>query len=211
MLFENLRVWRDPVSRSGPENMAVDEWLTTQAEEGPILRYYDWTGDWVSFGYFQSLAEAKRLFGNEVSYVRRWTGGGIVDHREDSTYTLVMPKAEKATSLRGDEIYCAIHKAVVAALKAAGISCELAAEDSENKSAACFQKPVRWDIVAEGKKLAGAGQRRGKWGILHQGSVMGEVDQLADFFSEKVTAWEPPQLENLSDRYRSDEWLKRVT
>jgi len=79
MLFEVLRVWKDSVARSGPENMAVDEWLTSQTAEGPILRIYDWDGDWVSLGYFQSLAEAQRLFGNEVSYVRRWTGGGIVD------------------------------------------------------------------------------------------------------------------------------------
>ncbi len=102
--------------------------------------------------------------------------------------------------LRGDEIYCAIHQAVVAALKAGGTSCELAAQDSENKSAACFQKPVCWDIVADGKKLAGAGQRRGKWGA-HQGSVTGSVDQLAGFLSEKVTSWEPPELKGLCERY----------
>ena len=40
MLFEVLRVWKDSVARSGPENMAVDEWLTTQTAEGPILRIY---------------------------------------------------------------------------------------------------------------------------------------------------------------------------
>ena len=51
MLFEVLRVWKDSVARSGPENMAVDEWLTTQTAEGPILRIYDWDGDWVSLGY----------------------------------------------------------------------------------------------------------------------------------------------------------------
>jgi len=190
--------------------MAVDEWLTTQAEEGPILRFYDWAGDWVSLGYFQSLEEGQRLFGNEVFYVRRWTGGGIVDHREDSTYTLVMPRAERATSLRGGEIYCAIHRAVVAALEAGGTNCELAVGDAGGESAACFERPVRWDVVAEGKKVAGAGQRRGRWGILHQGSVMGGVERLGDFLAKKVTVWESPQLGDLSERYGGDDWLKRV-
>lgn len=210
MLFEVLRVWKDSVARSGPENMAVDEWLTTQTAEGPILRIYDWDGDWVSLGYFQSLAEAQRLFGNEVSYVRRWTGGGIVDHRKDSTYTLVIPRSEKATSMRGAEIYCAIHKFVVLALRKSGVDCDITGEDSENKSAACFKKLVRWDIVSNGKKLAGAGQRRGKWGTLHQGSVMGAVEHLADELSQKVRHVELIYPENYELRYRDQKWLDRV-
>ena len=43
----------------------------------------------------------------------------------------------------------------------------------------CFQQPVRYDLVDElGNKLAGAGQRRGKQGLLHQGSVQAVTDQI---------------------------------
>ena len=59
MLFQDLLVWRDPTARTGPENMAIDEWLMSQVGEIPILRFYHWEGDWVSLGYFQSLEAAR--------------------------------------------------------------------------------------------------------------------------------------------------------
>ena len=46
-------------------------------------------------------------------------------------------------------------------------------EDAEADSPACFEKPVAFDIVdGSGRKLAGAGQRRSRRGLLHQGSVI---------------------------------------
>jgi len=40
-------------------------------------------------------------------------------------------------------------------------------------SDACFQNPVAHDVVdATGHKIAGAGQRRNRTGMLHQGSVI---------------------------------------
>ena len=58
-IFDQLLVWRDPVERSGPENMAVDEVLFETLGDHPLLRFYDWDGGWVSLGYFQNLAEAR--------------------------------------------------------------------------------------------------------------------------------------------------------
>jgi len=112
--------------------------------------------------------------------------------------------------MRGAEIYCAIHEFVVLALRKSGVDCDITGEDSENKSAACFKKLVRWDIVSNGKKLAGAGQRRGKWGTLHQGSVIGELEYLADELSQKVRHVELIYPENYELRYRDQKWLDRV-
>lgn len=217
MIFERLKVWRDPVARSGPENMAIDEWLFRQAGEVPILRFYEWSGDWVSLGYFQSLAEARGIFGEELSYVRRWTGGGIVDHRADSTYTLVIPRSEDLAGSRGSESYCAIHKAVAVCLQREGQACELASEDSEKDSNACFEKPVQWDLLStEGGKLAGAGQRRGREGILHQGSAEAPMEMLAGLGDclagscEAVEFVDFPGLAELVTCYERSEWLTRV-
>ncbi|YCM45091.1 hypothetical protein V2O64_03535 [Verrucomicrobiaceae bacterium 227] len=217
MIFETLKVWRDSVARSGPENMAVDEWLFRHAGAAPVLRFYDWLGDWGSLGYFQSLAEARAVFGEGPNYVRRWTGGGIVDHRTDSTYTLVIPRSESLAGSRGGESYCAIHKAVAACLQQEGQACDLAPEDSKNDSNACFEKPVQWDLLsAEGQKLAGAGQRRGREGILHQGSVtapMTVLEGLGDYLSENCEEVEFAEMAGLDDlvaRYEQSDWLVRV-
>jgi len=217
MIFERLKVWRDPVARSGPENMAIDEWLFRQAGGVPVLRLYEWSGDWVSLGYFQSLAEARGIFGEDANYVRRWTGGGIVDHRADSTYTLVIPRSEDLAGSRGSESYCAIHKAVAACLQRGGQACELASEDSGKDSNACFEKPVQWDLLSvDGGKLAGAGQRRGREGILHQGSVAAPMEGLAglgDYFAENcelVKFGRFPGLDELVVRYERGDWLTRL-
>ena len=121
MLFENLKVWRDERPRGGPENMAIDEWLMRSVGETAVLRLYFWKGDWVSLGYFQSLAKARQIFGGEPNYVRRWTGGGIVDHRQDLNYTLAIPRSHPLARKRGSDSYCAIHGEIARCLAQGGI------------------------------------------------------------------------------------------
>jgi lipoate-protein ligase A len=197
--FAVLRVWCDPVARSGPECMAVDELLLQGLDEEPVLRFYDWEGAWVSVGYFGDLEAAREVFGESVSLVRRWTGGGVVDHRDDITYSLMIPRDHAVAKQRGVESYAAIHAAVVEALGACGVEAHLIAVDGEGDSAQCFEKPVAWDVVdAAGNKLAGAGQRRTRWGLLHQGSVQldggaeeGFRKAFSEALAEKVLPWSP--------------------
>lgn len=172
MIFERLEFWLDPVARAGPEAMAVDEWLLETARR-PVLRVYRWQGAWGSIGYFGSLAAARhRLPG--LDWVRRWTGGGTVDHREDWTYTLAAPAGCGLAGLRGAESYRAVHEALAAALAAEGIAAHLATGSPHGENPLCFANPVGFDLVAaDGRKLAGAGQRRTRHGMLHQGSVAG--------------------------------------
>lgn len=217
MLFQNLHVWLDETPRSGAENMAVDEWLIQSVGEVPFLRIYSWDGDWVSLGYFQSLVDAKELFGKVSQLVRRWTGGGIVDHREDLTYTLAIPRSEELVSRRGNESYGAIHREIARCLGEGGIGCQLTQEDSQNDSAACFERPVAWDLLGDdGAKLAGAGQRRTRRGILHQGSVVateGALDGLGSFLSETCESHEPNETmiwAQMAVKYASKGWLARV-
>ena len=219
MILEDLELWHDPIPRSGPENMAVDEWLL-EREESPLLRVYDWLGDWVSLGYFGQRREAEAMMGEGVPLVRRATGGGIVDHRIDRTYTLVLPKSCELARRRGAESYRAIHTALAAALHTVGSEARLIAENSEHDSAACFENPVAWDLVdGEGKKLAGAGQRRTRSGLLHQGSVVVADDcrglfvALAEGVALKVVAIRrEPSEEDLAamiEKFQRGAWLER--
>jgi lipoate-protein ligase A len=168
-VFEELALWIDPGKRTGPEAMAVDEWLL-ESVKVPLLRVYGWQGNWGSLGYFGKISEAEAAL-PEVDWVRRWTGGGIVDHRSDWTYTVVAPAGENLCHLRGGESYQLIHEALAKALADEFDVC-LSSGDQQTGDALCFSNPVGHDIVdSAGRKLAGAGQRRTKSGLLHQGSL----------------------------------------
>ncbi|HEV3271380.1 MAG TPA: hypothetical protein VGZ93_04280 [Candidatus Methylacidiphilales bacterium] len=151
---------------SPARNMAVDEALLREVRQ-PLLRIYEWNVPAVSLGYFQPAAlAADRLF------VRRYTGGGLVDHARDVTYTLVLPRAHPWMQLSAPESYRLVHQGVQAALAACGIESELTHAAHPVESDACFAKPVRFDIVAGPSKLSGAAQRRTREGLLHQGSIL---------------------------------------
>jgi lipoate-protein ligase A len=147
--------------------MAIDEALLREVSE-PVLRLYEWNVPAVSLGYFQpaALAPAGRPF------IRRYTGGGLVDHACDVTYTLVVPRTHLWMELSAPESYRLVHRGVQAVLAACGIASELTSAPGVAESEACFQKPVRYDVVSIGKKLSGAAQRRTREGLLHQGSIL---------------------------------------
>jgi lipoate-protein ligase A len=164
-----MSVWRlfEHGDASPARNMAIDEALLREVRE-PVLRLYGWDVPAVSLGYFQhaSLVPEGRPF------VRRYTGGGLVDHAHDVTYTVVLPRAHPWMQLSAPASYEQIHLGVQAALAACGIASELTPTASTAESEACFQKPVRFDLVAANAKLSGAAQRRTREGLLHQGSIL---------------------------------------
>jgi len=171
-MLGSLGYWDDARARSGPENMAVDAWLLDTAA-CPVLRVYGWEDGWGSFGVFGSLAAAQAAFTDGPrQWVRRMTGGGVVDHRCDWTYSLVIPRGA-GPDLTASASYQLIHAAVAAALTSAGEVVRMVDECGCGEAAACFAKPVAYDLVdAQGAKRAGAGQRRSRRGLLHQGSVL---------------------------------------
>ena len=168
---EKLSLWLDPIARDGYSNMAADELLSTRPEAW--LRVYGWRKPAVSFGYFDTTAVASDIFpGNDVEYIRRWTGGGIVDHRRGWTYTLSLPACKDIIYPASDRLYLWIHAGLVEALRAHGVDCTLLCSDAPNGGRSCWASPVASDVVdAQGTKLAGAGQRRYRGAILHQGLI----------------------------------------
>jgi lipoate-protein ligase A len=216
-VLADLMFWNDETARDGPENMAVDQWLWSTVPT-PLLRVYRWAGDWMSIGYFSSSREVPA--GRE--FVRRPTGGGLVDHSDDWTYTLMVPRGYALAEMKGSASYQVIHQAVCDALALEGTSCYLLADDEKSESAFCFGKAVAHDLVdAEGRKLAGAGQRRGKHGLLHQGSVQASTVStaqrgmhLAQGLGARVREVEVPidekWIANLRDQiFGTDDWSKR--
>ena len=88
-MFDELDVYEDSERRNASLNMAIDEALLGSATK-PTLRFYGWMRPSLSFGYFGRYDDAAREGGSR-DLVRRWTGGGIVLHGNDLTYSLVIP------------------------------------------------------------------------------------------------------------------------
>lgn len=221
-VLEQLQLWFDPLRRSGPEAMAVDEWLLETATS-PVLRVYGWLGNWGSVGYFGKVTEARAAY-PEIDWVRRWTGGGTVDHRADWTYTMVAPAGSVLAGLRGAESYRILHAALAEALAVEGISARLSSGADQTGATLCFANPVGHDLIGPtGLKLAGAGQRRTRRGLLHQGSVAAACDaelskiragRLATALAESWQAvdFQPPEprIERMfSTRYGCPTWTRR--
>ena len=86
-------------------NMAWDEALL-EAAPGlgqPVLRLYGWNQPAATFGYFQKHAEIARLTPLRP-LIRRPTGGGLVPHDADWTYSLAFPPGHPWHELKATEI-----------------------------------------------------------------------------------------------------------
>ena len=162
-----LRLLLHPAA-SPARNMAIDESLLRHIQS-PVLRIYSWDQPCVSIGYFQKA----HLAPTDRPMVRRFTGGGLVEHGKDITYTLVLPPTHPLTTSGTLPSYEKIHSAIAHALQRSGVPCQLATAQPKQDDPACFLKPVPADILnPQGHKLAGAAQRRTKQGCLHQGSIL---------------------------------------
>jgi len=223
LTLEELNIWHDSTSRSGAFNMAIDQLLLEQTADLPLLRFYSWNEPTISFGYFDSLTIARKTFNDKnLNFIRRWTGGGIVDHRTDLTYTIIIPSTHEWSRLKGAESYRFIHQAIALALQETGTHCQLTTEDTGDGSSTCFTNPVTHDIISPaGKKLAGAGQKRTRHGLLHQGSIIGiaNTSQWQKHFTKKLskstTPWFPENSlisaanDLATSRYLSQEWINK--
>ena len=72
--------------------MAIDEALL-EAVTIPSIRFYRWNSPALSFGYFGKFSDVAE-YATERDLVRRWTGGGIVFHGDDLTYSIVIPASD---------------------------------------------------------------------------------------------------------------------
>jgi lipoate-protein ligase A len=249
-MFAALDVYRDDASHSAAMNMAIDEALLEYAAV-PSIRFYRWHSPALSFGYFGKFAHVARYAG-ERDLVRRWTGGGIVFHGDDLTYSIVIPANDNAFSDSSMAIYEKVHRALAGALVANGAPVEMAgvaetprgarrksrkgdlqiAPAVENRRSLeptvthrrynnCFANPVRADVMVDGRKIAGAAQRRTRRGLLQQGSIQG-VDLengLAERFAVELSNnCEPRSLQKAvqcrareiaAQKYGAEAWLRK--
>lgn len=190
-------------------NMALDEALLESISRlrTPVLRFYGWTEPAASFGYFQKYADVERAT-RLRPLIRRPTGGGIVPHDRDWTYSLAFPPGHEWHLLKAEESYRCVHEWIRAAFAILGIDTGLAPSAHHSLPVArhasppsqCFAGYEKSDLLRHGQKIAGAAQRRNKLGLLIQGSVQPPR-------SLNRQAWEQAMSDAARDRFRVD-WSK---
>jgi lipoate-protein ligase A len=153
-------------------NMALDEALLESAPElgRPVLRFYGWIEGAASFGYFLKFTEMERLTLLRP-LVRRPTGGGLVPHESDWTYSLAFPPQHPWYGLKAVESYRRVHEWIRDAFARLNVATTLAPVSRSKNAGQCFVGAEEFDLLWQGRKIAGAAQRRTRTGLLIQGSI----------------------------------------
>jgi lipoate-protein ligase A len=221
------------------ENMAVDFLLLQRYPHGtvPRFRHYGWHRPAFTFGYAQKIALVRSQLPPAETFdlCRRPTGGGMVDHRDDWTYALVIPRGHPLEELRASHSYREVHEALAAALRDQGVAAVTKSvsdpeSDAEGPAGVCFQRAEIYDVVHReaGTKIAGAAQKRNKHGLLFQGSIWrpaagpaGAVDwdEFGENFSTRLAAalggapnpvpwpeFNEDEVSGLLEQYSTPEW-----
>ncbi|TDL97876.1 lipoate--protein ligase family protein [Macrococcus brunensis] len=179
-------------------NMALDEALLNWVSEGkmqPVIRFYGWNPRTLSIGYFQKLKkeiDIEKVKANGIGLVRRTTGGRGVLHDKELTYSVVVPESHPDMPQTVTEAYRVISGGLLEGFRALGFDAEFAIPRTEEqraklkdpRSSVCFDAPSWYELVVEGRKVAGSAQTRQKGVILQHGSILQDidVDELFDLF-----------------------------
>ena len=230
-LFTRLNIYHDEKPQSAAMNMAIDEALLEYVTT-PSIRFYRWRSPALSFGYFGKFSDVE-THAEKRDLVRRWTGGGIVFHGDDLTYSIVIPVSDSAFNESSLVIYEEIHRALAHALNKVGERAVVAGGVDPGRIALtkhaavsaggynCFANPVRADVMMDGRKVAGAAQRRTHRGLLQQGSIQGITvnTDLARKFAQalsnncgefELNAQTVERAEELAQqKYETESWQRR--
>ena len=152
--------------------MALDETLLELVAElgQPVLRFYGWTEPAATFGYFQKYADVELMTGLRP-LLRRPTGGGLVPHKNDWTYSVAFPPGHEWYELNAEASYQRVHEWIRDAFAQLALTTELSPCCQKDMPGQCFIGAEKHDLLYGEKKIAGAAQRRNKHGLLIQGSV----------------------------------------
>ena len=171
--------------------MALDEALLDWHSEGkipPVIRFYGWEPATLSIGYFQKVEkeidlEAVKAHG--LGFVRRPTGGRGVLHEHELTYSVIVSEEHPEMPKTVTEAYRVISEGILKGFHQLGLEAYFAVPKTDEersalknpRSAVCFDAPSWYELVVEGRKVAGSAQTRQKGVILQHGSILLDLDE----------------------------------
>ncbi|MEW5758514.1 MAG: lipoate--protein ligase family protein [Candidatus Omnitrophota bacterium] len=178
-----MTYWRfiDSGSSNCYTNMAIDEAIFTARKNnlvGPTLRFYGWEPAAFSFGYSQipekefNLDECSK---RKIDFVRRLTGGGIIYHNKELTYSISCRQEEIGADSKVKESYKKICAFLIHSYRKLGLSVNFSCQETGSNSF-CFAGREFYDIVINGKKIGGNAQKRSHDLIFQHGVIPLELD-----------------------------------
>ncbi|MBM3826356.1 MAG: hypothetical protein FJ410_06535 [Verrucomicrobia bacterium] len=218
-------------------NMSADLLLLEKYPRSGNVRFraYAWSVPAYTFGVSQSWDKYRALVPAHCQLVRRCTGGGLVSHLDDWTFALVLPAAHPLASQDAMSSYALVHKAMAGALVAQGQSVRQVPLREEPRDYRqpdqCAERAEPNDLVRsdDGRKVAGAAQKRSRCGLLIEGYVwkphLPGCDWARferDFIAAMGTELSSPPVgvaepiydqfdhEGIWAKFNSDEWNRRV-
>lgn len=191
MMAKETWAFLDTGNQGAAYNMAVDEALLDWHSKGlipPVVRFYGWEPAALSIGYFQKAEkevdfDAVRNYG--LGFVRRPTGGRGVLHEHELTYSVIVSEEHPDMPTGVTEAYRVISEGVLQGFRKLGLAAEFAVPRTEEekaslknpRSSVCFDAPSWYELVVEGRKVAGSAQTRQKGVILQHGSILLDLDE----------------------------------
>lgn len=216
------------------ENMACDEVLCEIMPSKYILRFFSWKREGITFGFSQRYNNVVSMVSKDYNgwdITRRPTGGGIVIHKDDITFSFIFYSPDIFNPLKTYEL---LHTAIYEEYLSNGISLDIAqgVKSDYNINAPimdCFRKPVDKDLLINGKKVLGGALRKFSDYILYQASLQFEnARENFPFHSKIITnalskafmvEFEKFSINNeyyrrIEDKkvskYISPQWIKRI-
>jgi len=162
-------------------NMALDERMFHRyMEDGiPAFRVYGWRSPSFTYGVSQkpeNEVDMKRCALDGVQIVKRMTGGGVLFHHNEITYSLVCSKEDIKEPPGVFVSYRRICAFLISFYRSLGLDASFAleAEDFKNRAAPhelCSASREKYDIVINSKKIGGNAQKRKARAVFQHGSI----------------------------------------
>lgn len=151
--------------------MAIDEAIVQAIEpdDPPVLRFFDWSQPAISIGYSQKINEVLDVpicKKEKMFFVRRPTGGGVVLHGGNITYSVIIPVPHREWN-KG--MFWMIQYWIKKGMDALGIETTQYNEIKKNSPGYCFVSPSFGDIIIADRKIGGLAGRRIRQKMLYQG------------------------------------------
>jgi len=183
--MKSFKIIRSGAS-SAEYNMELDEKIFNQyLNDGiGVFRIYGWERASFTYGFSQdpkNEIDLVRCQRDGVQVAKRITGGGILFHNDEITYSFVCNKSDIGEPQGVFVAYRNICKFLMRFYESLGLApvFALEAEGFKNKSAThqlCSASHEKYDIVIGGRKIGGNAQKRRRQVIFQHGVIPCSID-----------------------------------